>query len=945
MMLTNLLKFMNKRILVTGDVFVDHHVYEGERLTVSATKHRSIQVVRQHGGAAGLNNLLAAVLVGAVDASEQDKAQREQAAGEASAKLAEAQKEKLDSTKISEASQKVDKAKARLAEWQSPEEASWGAQFALTVPALDSIPCGHHALAIWKPFPKDADEQCKEKVWRAGLLMGYGHDEVSTPAANASCPTHQPAPLEKLPAADILVLDDAGFTFRHRKSEECWRLPARGKKSPNWIVLKMSSPVCAGDLWNRLLKEQADRLLVIVSAHELRQECVRLGKGLSWEQTVEEMREALLCNPLLRPLTTKPRHLIVTFSADGALWLDNTGAQPKATLVFDAGSVEGAWARNIQGEAFGYLSCMTAAVVRALAVDASNPALAPAIASGLSAMRDLRKLGHGKAGDNNPAGFPVARLANTILAAKTDFSPLRVPWTDDEWQPFASSPGASATRRPWRIVESSQCAFGSSRLPSLRGLATQLVLQGEPAIKRLPHARFGKLLTADRFEIEALHAIERQMADYKNLKKAEKPLSLGVFGPPGAGKSFGVKQIANAIFGKEAWLEFNLSQFKDVDDLIGAFHQVRDKVLSGVTPVVFWDEFDSREYFWLQYLLAPMQDGRFQEGQISHYLGKCIFIFAGATSHAFAEFGPDKNDGEKWNKFKLCKGPDFHSRLDAYFDVLGPNQRTLAQPRGKSPQRVSDRRDVCTPLRRALLIRALLGVPKDARLDFDRGLLNALLAIPNYAHGARSMEKLVLSLKPKNSVDPIRRSSLPPAPVLAMHVGAETQTGSSFEDLLNKDSSFVNSTVIEAIARVMHEDWRNYAAKNNPFNVPWDKLTPEGRTDNYAAARRIPEVLAIAGLEIQPRRKKFPRAEGRLVAEHVRNQLERLAEAEHDGWMMHRLKNGWRFDPVRDDHAKLHPLLKAYAGLPELEKDKDRRTVLNYSSLLKKAGCQTAFIE
>ena len=931
-------------ILVTGDVFVDHHVYEGERLTVSATNHRGIQIIRQYGGAAGLSDLVGALLAGAVDASEQDKAQRVKAVGETAAKLAEVQKNKMDSAKISEAQQKCGHAKARLAEWQPREEANWVAHAALTMPALDSIPCGHHALAIWKPFPKEADEQCQEKVWRAGLLMGYGHDEVSVPVASAACPTHQPAPLNNLPTADILVLDDAGFAFRHRESQTCWLLPGRGKKTPAWIVLKMSGPVCAGDLWNLLAKEYAGRLVVIVSAHELRQECVRLGKGLSWEQTVEEMREALLGNPLLGPLATKPRHLIVTFSADGALWLDNSGAQPKATLVFDAGSVEGSWAKKIQGEAFGYLSCMTASVVRSLAVDVKNPLLAPAIASGLAAMRDLHKSGHGLAGNTKPAGFPVQRLANTILAAKNNFSPLRVPWTDDEWTTFTSNPSAGTTRRPWQIVESSQCAFGSHRLPSLIGLATQVVLQGESVIKRLPHARFGKLLTADRFEIEALHTIERQMEYYKNLKKAEKPLSLGVFGPPGAGKSFGVKQIANAIFGKEAWLEFNLSQFKDLDDLIGAFHQVRDKVLSGATPVVFWDEFDSREYFWLQYLLAPMQDGRFQEGQISHYIGKCVFIFAGATSYAFAEFGPDKKDGEKWSKFKLCKGPDFHSRLDAYFDVLGPNQRTLAQPGGKPGARLPDRRDVCTPLRRALLIRALLGVPQDARLDFDRGLLNALLAIPNYEHGARSLEKLVLSLRPKTNDGTIRRSSLPPAPVLAMHLGAESGKGSSFEDLLNKDSSFVNSNLIEAIARVMHEEWRDYAAKNNPLNRPWNQLTAEGKTDNYAAARRIPEVLAIAGLEIRPRGRKSARNKGDLVNEHIRNQLERLAEAEHDGWMMHRLKNGWRFDPVRDDKRKLHPLLKTYGELPELEKDKDRRTVLNYSKLLEKAGYHMAFI-
>ena len=164
---------------------------------------------------------------------------------------------------------------------------------------------------------------------------------------------------------------------------------------------------------------------------------------------------------------------------------------------------------------------------------------------------------------------------------------------------------------------------------------------GPTALDNLPVARFGALLTVDREEIESLRSLRRLITSYEKAGPQNKPLSIGVFGPPGAGKSFGVMQIAKAVLGEKVEpLTFNLSQFSDPAALNGAFHQVRDKVLAGVTPVVFWDEFDSQDYHWLQYLLAPMQDGTFQETQLNHPIGKCVFIFAGATSSTFQHFGP-----------------------------------------------------------------------------------------------------------------------------------------------------------------------------------------------------------------------------------------------------------------------------------------------------------------
>jgi hypothetical protein len=67
------------------------------------------------------------------------------------------------------------------------------------------------------------------------------------------------------------------------------------------------------------------------------------------------------------------------------------------------------------------------------------------------------------------------------------------------------------------------------------------------------------------------------------------------------------------------------------------------------------------------------------------------------------------------------------------------------------------------------MIRSNLGCARDARLDFDSDLLDALLLVPKYEHGARSLQKMVSSLRPQDGVT-IRRSALPPPAVIDVHV-------------------------------------------------------------------------------------------------------------------------------------------------------------------------------
>jgi hypothetical protein len=307
-------------------------------------------------------------------------------------------------------------------------------------------------------------------------------------------------------------------------------------------------------------------------------------------------------------------------------------------------------------------------------------------------------------------------------------------------------------------------------------------MHGVRQLRQTPYSQVGKLLSVERTEIESLRTLHRLLKSYEKDVRADKPLSIAAFGPPGAGKSFGVKQLAKAVFsGQVPLLEFNLSQFQDASELLGLFHQVRDQVLMGRLPVVFWDEFDSQQLRWLQHLLAPMQDGTFQEGPITHPIGKCVFVFAGGTRSRFQEFGSppesllpqtgakqDRNasdskeaEREKWlEDFKAKKGPDFKSRLSGYINVLGPNPR--------------DDQDETFPVRRALLLRVHLGVGMERSVTIDSGLLDAFLKIKKYRHGARSVQKIAEQVRLNSRTeDEFRRSDLPSRRELDLHVDAE----------------------------------------------------------------------------------------------------------------------------------------------------------------------------
>jgi hypothetical protein len=487
----------------------------------------------------------------------------------------------------------------------------------------------------------------------------------------------------------------------------------------------------------------------------------------------------------------------------------------------------------------------------------------------------------------------------------------------------------------------------------LHGIATQVILRGtDSPLAGAPMAVYGALETVDRREIEGFRGISNLLGEYIN-KRESRPVSIAVFGPPGSGKSFGVKEIARGLTPDLEIKTFNLSQLGSSTELIAAFHQVRDAGLSGKLPLVFWDEFDSSlnnvELGWLRYFLEPMQDGTFLEGQVSHPIGRAIFVFAGGTRSTFEKFSHPETEREL-KEFKNVKGPDFVSRLRGFLNILGPN------PLNGSPES-----DPCHVVRRAILLRSMLkrGYPallNGGTLQIDEGVLSAFLRVSTYRHGARSMESL-LAASTLSGKTFFGRSCLPPFAQLNLHVD-----GTEFQSLVEEMDG------LENLAQALHENFceklktrgysygspSNEAAKISNSLLPYDQLPDELKGQNIDSAHKLPAKLAAVGYAILPARQGTP------PVEFPPEVLERLAELEHDRWLRKKLRDGWRFGTPRIDKAKQHPAMlpwrdmtaeesaKLYpegpdriglTALPENEKEKDRDQFIGLGSMLGRYGC------
>ena len=822
---------------------------------------------------------------------------------------------------------------------------------------------GVKVFNTWKPFPKISKD--KAKVWRIDRFIGR------TDPDKAALKRHIEEYIKDAPKADLLVIDDLCLGFM-----ECLMAAGDAKKEmagkttppllkalldktkPEQIILKLSS-------LNHLQPfiDHGDKVTVAVGAHTLRERGAAISEGLSWDKTIEdtvhEFSSGLSSLDLARC-----RRVVVLFSAEGAAVFERNGKAATVSqekFLYHPSQYEGSFKASRPGKMSGHLSLVAAAVVRHLILDKQCPSLFAALSLALTAIRKQHEDGlpENEKAEKQDERFDFNGHIKTLceILTCTDFLASPVPSDgqdenakkrrQEQREQLDKKLGvfSSAFRHDLLEYPSKKQSGQSNLLGDYAGYkpeyvaakAFQIVMQGtDKALSNVPVVSYGDFLTADREEIERINAIRRLIVSYLANTQDKKPLSIAVFGPPGSGKSFSIKQLATELgFDKKSIHTFNLSEFKkDSAELQVAFHQVRDATIQGNVPLIFWDEFDSGNLDWLKEFLAPMQDAEFRAGSVIHPLGKAIFVFAGGVFSSFEEFEEETKEKEKSeNAYKGKKAPDFISRLRGYVNIKGPNPQASGEQNSEYL------------IRRAILLRSVLKrncgslIGKKGQMSISAPVVQAFLRIEKFKHGARSLESIITM---SNLVDAsfFGEAALPPDHLLHLHVDA-----AAFREIMRKET--LEMPMIEMIAEACHTAWKaqkeregyrhgpersDEPPKLHPLLVSYQKLNESDKENNRITARLTQAKLLEVGLQIERQQGQGKAPDLSLLDAH----LDHLMRIEHDIWMRDHLLQGYEYSDVTNDALKLHKCVKKFNDLKPEDKELDKVIVESLGDVLKK---------
>jgi hypothetical protein len=116
--------------------------------------------------------------------------------------------------------------------------------------------------------------------------------------------------------------------------------------------------------------------------------------------------------------------------------------------------------------------------------------------------------------------------------------------------------------------------------------------------------------------------------------------------------------------------------------------------------------------------------------------------------------------------------------------------------------------------------------------------------------------------------------------------------------------------------------------------VPWRDLPESLRESSRDLAANTGAKLRAIGCDIV----SLAAFDSSPFVEFTREEIERLAELEHERWSRERIAAGWTPAPAKDTDRKQTPYLVPYADLPEDIREHDRNMVRGIPTFLAKAG-------
>ncbi len=796
------------------------------------------------------------------------------------------------------------------------------------VKELENIPPNEiiHSISEVKYFPVKAGKARADDKTTIRIKSLYGFSGPSDEKSLKITELHgDPSD------ADVIILDDAGNGFRNHPIDWLNGFTDSGKKP--LILYKMSWPLASGKLWEKVIAKHAQNLVLIINANDIREEGVNISRRLSWERTISDFMLKFPTYKDLKSLEQCP-NVLIRFGLEGVIHYFNApenakegakGIRKTARLFYIPDQCEDENAEKTPGRMQG----LTTAFVAGLAakIIQANDTIGKAIPSAMAGPLNLLREGYILADDK--MRYPCSEIGSFNqkgLVKELDLADFDV---------------SSDSVDDWTILKD------QTQTNTFLNIAKKYVEQGPTDdLKNVPVVSFEKVVTADVNEIENFRSIKNLIKEYLEQENSVRPLSLGVFGPPGAGKSFCIKQVAKAVRQKMSEpLTYNVSQFDSQQDLIKAFHEIRDHTLKGTVPLIFFDEFDSslkgEPLGWLKYFLSPMQDGAYKDGERIHPIGKAIFAFAGGTSKSFKEFSredygsqdngnnvPTKDDDGRnvLGEFVSSKGPDFVSRLQGYVDIIGPNPTNV--------------RDKFYIIRRAVLLRSILIgqksiVENKTKVHIDEDVLNAFLLIPQYKHGSRSMSALV-EMSMLSGRNLFEKAALPSRKQLDLHVDSNI-----FMRLLDRSVFF--KTVGEVMAQAVHNNYLNEQRKkqnpkssDHPSMQPWENLPEKTKDSNRQQAYDIP--IKLLRVNCDYRRSGLMNCVKNDFKGFTDEEIEILAEIEHQRWMQEKMSNGWKYGKSRNEDEKIHEGLLPWNKLSDETKGYNRDAIKAIPEILKIAG-------